>query len=776
MKKTNIAILSQVILLLCSCNYKGNTSNSTNISNSTVISGNISDSYENEQEETNVANAIEFVADFKKVVEPALLKKVDLYNAGCVEPLSNYQRDFSRIKDLNPKSLRIDVSLGKEGGTAGQYLVSDNYDFYDYNPETGKFKVDKNSLKYDFTQLDSIVNYMSEYDILPYLSWSYIPFPLQSDGKWNDLDNNIENWKEVWEEVHYQYAKHYLDEGIKVGYHELYNEPDLEILKCWGVFNEEFDGFLDWEDFCLKEQCAPEKGIYPDMYEYALKGILRADKDATVGGPAFALGELGVESWVGLLPRIIEKNLQMDFYSFHSYLDGETWYMNESKRAKGEKNELEKVVAGLSSNSQFLNTAVHINEYSYLNNENGATNGLESAFNFFGAASDTIECIMEAVNRTSIQLVSWAQFMESTGGYDPYGLIEHVDGKVKAAYNALKIYQDMPVWRYDGSFSDNSSGLQSLVSSTNDKIGILLWNSNDVKYIDKEYDKNQDKQVKVKLNNALFDEGIRRVYKIDSKHASYFDKTPNNELVAQFEKEVETDGVIWSGTIPAEGMVYITINKNDIEDFNCFNEKIDFANDIKTSYYYEDRFRGLEGSREHYDDYVNKKSGSYSYFDRSNWTMYLGMGSSTGINGNFVGQAHANGSILCNQLPKNFTVELKTEGDIRMKNKNTTLGMRIDFYDSENDCYSNSVYFHNGLYREMRNPISQDIKLQGLEIYPWGTKEKENLSVEMDGNIWNIDLTKYAPDNWDASKDKALISFDMQNTGANTRAMFKLNK
>jgi hypothetical protein len=46
--------------------------------------------------------------------------------------------------------------------------------------------------------------------------------------------------------------------------------------------------------------------------------MLRADQDATVGGPAFALGELGVERWVGLLPRILEKDLQMDFYSFHT--------------------------------------------------------------------------------------------------------------------------------------------------------------------------------------------------------------------------------------------------------------------------------------------------------------------------------------------------------------------------------------------------------------------------------------------------------------------------
>ena len=47
--------------------------------------------------------------------------------------------------------------------------------------------------------------------------------------------------------------------------------------------------------------------------------------------------------------------------------------------------------------------------------------------------------------------------------------------------------------------------------------------------------------------------------------------------------------------------------------------------------------------------------------------------------------------------------------------------------------------------------------------------------VEFDGNIWDIDLSLYAPEGW-SSSDKAMLSFDMQNTGANTRAMFRLYK
>ena len=48
------------------------------------------------------------------------------------------------IKDLNSSALRIDLSIGKEDGL--RYLVSDDYDFYDYDSTTGKFKVDIDSL------------------------------------------------------------------------------------------------------------------------------------------------------------------------------------------------------------------------------------------------------------------------------------------------------------------------------------------------------------------------------------------------------------------------------------------------------------------------------------------------------------------------------------------------------------------------------------------------------------------------------------------------------
>lgn len=760
-----ILLLSNIVFLLGSC---GSTTSESTISSSIPSE---------EDTPIDIANAVELNVDFSELIDPPLLKKIDMYNAGCIQPLSNYERDFKRIRELNSSALRIDLSIGKEGGTAGQYLVSDDYDYSDYDETTGQYNVVKDSLKYDFTQLDSVVDYLEDNGVLPYMSWDYIPYPLQENGKWNDLDQNIRNWKEIWEETLYQYAKHYKDNNVKIGYHEIYNEPDLEILKCWGVFDDSFDGFLDWNDFCLGSSCQPGKGVYPDMYEYGAKGILRADPDASIGGPAFALGEIGVEDWVGFLPRVIEKNLPLDFYSFHSYLDGETWFLPEEKRANGDKNELEKVVEGLAKNEKFLNTAIHINEYSYLNESNGSTNGLNSDYNFYEGASKTLSGMAEVINRTSVQWAYWAQFMESTGGYDPYGMIEHVGGNIKAPFNAMKMYNDMPVWRYEAKFNRDNTGLETMVSSSEDKIGVLIWNTNDSKDSQGNAITENDKTVRLKFENSKFEESVRRLYRIDKDHGSYFDNNANAELEIVTQKEVNSnDDSMWVGNIPAGGVVYLTFNKEGASDFTAYDNRQIFANDVKTSYYYEDRYRGLIGSREIYEDYVNGYTGSYSHYDRTNSTMYLGMGDCLGNGEKFEGQAVANGAIVFRDLPEHFKVALKSEGDIKMRNSNTTLGMRIDFFDETENDYVSSVYFHNGLYSSRRNPNAQDSKLSTLPFYPWGTKEKPDEVIAIDGDIFDVDLTKIAPEGWDSSTGKAQISFEMRNTGAKTRATFQFIK
>lgn len=647
-----------------------------------------------------IANAETLTADLSESENLSLLKKITMYNAGTIDPISNYERDLDLIEALNAESLRIDLSIGKgDGGrnyTGDEWLVTGEGD-------------DWRNYEYNFEQLDDIVSQLLDKDVLPYMSWCYVPKPLQENANdlrlgWTNLNQNLPNWKEAWQQIYYNYAKHYLEEGLQIGYHEIYNEPDL------------FGVFMNYQDF--------QNRLYNDMYIYGALGILQADPDATIGGPAFAIAENAGST--GFIDAVKNSNSPMDFFSFHSYMDGNTW--------PSELNYVDNLIA---RDRYFETTAIHINEFSWLHSENGGQSGANSDFNTYRGGAKTLSAIMEVVGRTDVQWAHWAQFMESTCGDDPYGLI-FKNGHVKAAYNAIKMYNDMPVWRYKVLSSKDSSPIRAVCSANDTKIGYLLWNTT-----------GKSQSVNVKIDNSNFTNATRRVYRIDQNHGSYRENPSAEHLVAEDIGGIDLEnGNIWSGTIPANGVVYITLNEDGYDDFSAWNDRnTSFATDVKTSYYYADRAKL---------DRVYDGTSSYSHFDRNSWTMYLSQGA--------FNDAHANASIIVRDMPEQFTVEFKTEGYVRSVDNNSALAFRIDFYDETSGCYTNSVLFHNGVYSTSRNAT----------LAPWGTGEAPDKVVEFDGFDYNIDLSKYAPKGWDASTGKAQISFMMQNTGANTRAAIRL--
>ena len=649
-------------------------------------------------EVTPIQGAVTLTANLIKPLNLSLLKKVSMYNAGTIDPINNYKRDLGLIEALNAESLRIDLSIGKgDGGrnyTGYEWLVTGSGDNY-------------NNYKYNFNQLDGIVEQLQNKDVLPYMSWCYVPKPLQGNNDWRNLNQNLSNWKEAWKNIYYNYAKHYVDEGLKIGYHEIYNEPDLSL--------GEGGTFLLSEDF--------NAGRYNDMYVYGSKGILEADPDATIGGPAFAGAWSATNT--GFINAVKNAKAPMDFFSFHSYMDGSEW--------PDELNYTDDIIA---KDNYFLTTAIHINEFSWLNANSGGRMNANCEFNKYTSAYKTIEAIMELVGRTDVQWAHWAQFMESTCGEDPYGLI-FKDGHVKAAYNAIKMFNDMPVWRYDISKSANDNAVKAVFSANNDKMGFLVWNTS-----------SSEKSVNLSVANSYFDGAVRRVYRIDSRHGSYYENHSNEHLVAEEVGAVNIDApYVWSGKIPAYGVVYVSLNDSGEDDFTAWaNRRTLFANDVKTSYYYADR-QNL--------DRVRAGTSSYAHFDRNSWTMYLSQGA--------YNDAHANASVIVTDLPSKFRLNFNTEGNLRKVNVNSALAFRIDYFDEHSGKYVKSVLFHNGIYNKNRTAA----------FAPWGTGRAPDEVVEFSGYAYDVDVMKYAPSGWSTAQ-KAQISYIMQNTGANTRAAIVL--
>ncbi len=92
------------------------------------------------------------------------------------------------------------------------------------------------------------------------------------------------------------------ERGVSVGYHEVYNEPDLRDERTGeAVF---YSGDL---------------ADYLAVYRAAAPAIAQADPDSPVGGPALAL-VYPDEHWIpAFLETVLAEQLPLDFFSFHHY-------------------------------------------------------------------------------------------------------------------------------------------------------------------------------------------------------------------------------------------------------------------------------------------------------------------------------------------------------------------------------------------------------------------------------------------------------------------------
>ena len=149
--------------------------------------------------------------------------------------------------------------------------------------------------------------------------------------------------------------------------------------------------------------------------------------------------------------------------------------------------------------------------------------------------------------------------------------------------------------------------------------------------------------------------------------------------------------------------------------------------------------------KHHY--YPERGKSSYAEFDENTWIARLGMGDET--------SAHALVGVTAEELPDSLTVSFVVDGTLQHLDENSLMGMRIDY--EVNGEYIEGVLFHGGLYDSQRDAPM-----------PWGTKRLPEQVVQVqDLSNFRIDPGMYAPANWSG---RALISFEMQNTGANTRA------
>ncbi len=593
--------------------------------------------------------------DFGNKRGTPLVKKFGFFESALV-PLDRTERDFGLAEDLLSESFRLELGMGKSDCELDDVV-------------TGT----ADNLQYNFEEIDKMAKVISEY-MLPYWAYTYTPYPLQPNrgapDAFKDQPSDLEAWKDVLTTM----AKHFKDEGIRIAYQEIGNEPD-----CFDVF---YKG--TWDD-------------YLELYKYGATGLREGDPDAVVGGPSTAWVMDPGDRYTRFLKYVHDNDLPLDFFSMHTYGAD---YMNRLRFVRD---------ALVGEGVNFMTTGIHINEFNTENDwvAGGPCDQYSAASKMFSAFSDLIE-------ENDVEVVSWAQFLES--GWDALGVVD-MDGYKKASYNAFQIWSRMPVDRC----SLTANVVSGMASTDEHRSSAVIWNPS------------RDKELTVDFSNIVPENCTLDIYRIDSENCSYGDGS-GEDLVPVETIRMTGQAYSWTGTIPAEGVLYFEFNDNS--GISELDEVTLGDSSIIRQYHY----------------YFTRGQSNYAYFDERTWTARLGMGS-LDFTDSTVG-------VLAENLPNTLVCTFDIQGNPQYKDWNSLLGIRFDFETDQG--YEKSVLFHGGIYDKNRDSIPK-----------WASGAQPTDVVEVDLENFVIDLEKYAPENWNG---RTIITYEMQNAGAGSACKIQLRE
>lgn len=402
--------------------------------------------------EEKAAMEYELTVDFDSREGVPLIKKFGLFNSGLVT-LKQYEKYMHLMDDLRVDSLRIDLFAGSRGQPMGE-MVTGTAD----------------NLQYDFSALDAILESLEEHDSRLYASWCYIPLPLQANDNWRSGPTDLKAWQEIYR----QYSSYYAEKGVRIPYHEVYNEPDCGTIFFTGSFAD-----------------------YTDMYVAAARGLKEGNPDAVIGGPSSAF----VENSAGVIPEflrtVLREDVPLDFFSYHSYGCDAKQYLSRTHQAR----------ALLNAHPELDTTELHLNEF----------NALIQPFLLDGPAEHVrggaamLTAFQLLLNETDVTLAHWAQFLDT--GIEPLGSVD-VKGKPKAAYWAYWMYSQMPEQRVlvSGLDSAVAEGLHAMASADKQQAAILVWNDHQTDSMD----------VTIEMNKLPIRKGEMRLYHLEEESDPYW--------------------------------------------------------------------------------------------------------------------------------------------------------------------------------------------------------------------------------------------------------------
>ncbi|WP_219418377.1 GH39 family glycosyl hydrolase [Pseudonocardia nigra] len=354
------------------------------------------------------------------VDHPLSKSKFAAFNSGLVQA-ATYRRDKAAFEATRPESVRIDIGWGAE--------------WMEHRRAAAR-RID-GVIAHDFTELDEIGAFLNEMGVRPYWSYCYVPAPYRPPGgDWRDMDEDPTGWVDTVR----AYVEGARTRGVVVGYHEVYNEPDLRDERTGdAVF---YGGDL---------------ADYLNLYRAAAPAIRRSDPAAPIGGPALA-SVLHNEHWIpAFLDTVMAEGLPLDFFSFHHY-------GTHSVRVA-----VDTVLAQLDARPQLADVEVHLNEYnSYpVDYPRG---GLQDGHHLAAAMLADFHRFLATPGVTRVH---WAQFLDS--GHGNYSGMVDIDGARKPVLSAYEFYQDLPTDRRS-LVVEGPPELGGFAAAEPGRAAVLLWN------------------------------------------------------------------------------------------------------------------------------------------------------------------------------------------------------------------------------------------------------------------------------------------------------------
>jgi len=294
--------------------------------------------------------------------------------------------------------------------------------------------------------------------------------------------NNLKAYRNIWS----QCAKHLADEFPNlVQYLEIHNEPDLE--EFLRLQTSSAKGSRDYE----KEKIR----VYLQMYEAAARGIMASNAKVKVGGPSLSGGEPKYDWIESLVRHCTEKNLPLDFISWHMY----------SKQPIEVRNAILKVKEILGRYGR-QNAELIIDEWN-VDGAGGTNDYQRRLFNSnFNAALST--AILAAMHRAGLHRAVFFYDRDQTSGVS-FGLLTE-NGQKKPVYFAFQLFSMLGAQEIQTA-QTSCYKVGSLATLTgNGEIALLVWNYDPSEKV------SRDVRVRVHGSEGL---GRFRVYAIDASHS-----------------------------------------------------------------------------------------------------------------------------------------------------------------------------------------------------------------------------------------------------------------